>query len=80
MSIIPSQARCKQATLTPDTDQDVPPKLESIRHEVIVDSDESDRRLEWLHENVRRFGTVCHTVAPGADLAGTLRRKVLLPS
>lgn len=60
--------------------QDVPPKLESIRYEIVVDSDESDRRLDLLHENVRRFGTVYNTVAPGTDLAGTLRRKVTLPS
>lgn len=60
--------------------QDVPPKLESIRYEIVVDSDESDRRLDLLHENVRRFGTVYNTVAPGTDLAGTLHRKVTLPS
>ncbi|MDP1647112.1 MAG: OsmC family protein [Rubrivivax sp.] len=60
--------------------QDVPPKLESIRYEIVVDSDESDRRLDLLHENVRRFGTVYNTVAPGTDLAGTLHRKITLPS
>ncbi len=60
--------------------QDVPPRMESIGYEIIVDSDESDRRLDLLHENGRRFGTVHNTAAPGTDLAGTLRRKVTLPS
>jgi uncharacterized OsmC-like protein len=55
--------------------QDVPPKLESIRYEIIVDSDESDRRLELLHENVQKYGTVFNTVAPGTQLSGVLRRK-----
>jgi uncharacterized OsmC-like protein len=55
--------------------QDVPPRMESIRYEIIVDTDESDRRLELLHENVRRYGTVFNTVAPGVDLAGVLHRK-----
>ena len=55
--------------------QDVPPRLESIRYEIIVDSDEEDRRLALLHENVRKYGTVFNTVAPGTDLAGTLRRR-----
>lgn len=55
--------------------QDVPPRLESIRYEIIVDTDESDRRLELLHENVRKYGTVFNTVAPGTDLSGVLRRK-----
>lgn len=55
--------------------QDVPPKMESIRYEIIVDTDESDHRLELLHENVRKFGTVFNTVAPGTDLQGVLRRR-----
>ena len=55
--------------------QDVPPKLESIRYEIVVDTDESDHRLALLHENVRKYGTVFNTVAPGTDLSGSLRRK-----
>lgn len=54
--------------------QDVPPRLESIRYEIIVDSDESDQRLALLHENVKKYGTVLNTVAPGTNLAGELRR------
>jgi uncharacterized OsmC-like protein len=123
MSAHASQARCKQATLTLDTDlagnpqafnpaelllaalsacmikgiervtpilkfelrgvevrvhgvrQDVPPRMESITYEIIVDTGESDRRLELLHENVRRYGTVFNTVAPGTELSGVLARK-----
>ena len=56
--------------------QDVPPRLESIRYEIIVDTDESDRRLDLLHENVRRYGTVFNTVAPGTELTGVLHRKI----
>ena len=55
--------------------QDVPPRLESIAYENIVDSDEPERRLELLHYNVRKFGTVFNTVAPGTALSGVLRRK-----
>lgn len=55
--------------------QDVPPRLESIRYEIVVDTDESDHRLELLHENVRKYGTVFNTVSPGTDLAGHLVRK-----
>jgi len=55
--------------------QDVPPKMESIRYEIIVDSDESDQRLALLHQNVKNYGTVFNTVAPGTDLSGTLRRR-----
>jgi uncharacterized OsmC-like protein len=55
--------------------QDLPPKMESIRYEIIVDTDESDHRLELLHDNVKKFGTVFNTVATGTQLEGTLRRK-----
>jgi len=55
--------------------QDVPPKMESIRYEIIVDSDEPDRRLELLHENVQKFGTVFNTLAPGTQLSGEIKRK-----
>lgn len=56
--------------------QDVPPRMESITYEIVVDTDESDRRLELLHDNVKKFGTVFNTVAPGTELSGILRRKV----
>ena len=55
--------------------QDAPPKMASISYEIVVDTDEPDRRLELLHENVMKFGTVFNTVAPGTQLAGSLRRK-----
>jgi uncharacterized OsmC-like protein len=55
--------------------QDVPPRMESISYEIIVDTDEPERRLELLHENVRKYGTVFNTVAPGTELTGVLRRK-----
>ena len=55
--------------------QDVPPKIESIRYEIIVDTDEPDRRLNLLHENVKKYGTVFNTVSPGTNLNGVLRRR-----
>jgi len=55
--------------------QDVPPKMESIRYQIIVDTEESDDRLHLLHENIKKYGTVFNTIAPGTDLAGEIRRK-----
>lgn len=54
--------------------QDAPPRMESITYEIAVDTDESDRRIELLHENVRKYGTVFNTVSPGTELQGTMRR------
>lgn len=56
--------------------QDSPPKLVSVSYEIIVDTDEEDRRLDLLHNNVRKFGTISNTVAQATDLTGTLRRKL----
>jgi len=39
-----------------------------------VDTDESDQRLALLHENVRKYGTVFNTVAPGTSISGEIRR------
>lgn len=55
--------------------QDVPPKMESIRYEVVIDTVESDQRLELLHQNIRKYGTVYNTIAPGTTLSGRVRRK-----
>lgn len=55
--------------------QDVPPKMESVRYEIIVDTDESEHRLKLLHDNVKKYGTVFNTAAPGTDLLGVLRRR-----
>lgn len=60
--------------------QDVPPKMESIEYEIVLDTDESDQRLALLHENVRKYGTVFNTVSPGTALTGVLRRSNLASS
>lgn len=54
--------------------QDVPPKMDSIDYEIVVDTDEPERRLELLHENVKKYGTVFNTIAPGTQLSGRLKR------
>ena len=60
--------------------QDVPPRMESIDYEIVVDTDEDDRRLALLHDNVRKYGTVFNTVAPGTALSGTMRRAAESPT
>ncbi len=54
--------------------QDSPPKMVSVDYELIVDTDEDDRRLALLHLNVRKFGTISNTVAETTKLEGTIRR------
>jgi len=55
--------------------QDSPPKMISINYELIVDTEEDDRRLELLHYNILKFGTISNTVAAATKLEGIIRRK-----
>lgn len=51
-------------------------RIDEVFYSIVVDTDEDDRRLELLHENVRKFGTIYNTVAKGTNLHGTLTRRV----
>jgi uncharacterized OsmC-like protein len=55
--------------------QDSPPKMTSVTYVLTVDTDESDQRLELLHKNVRKYGTISNTVAEVVNLTGEIRRK-----
>lgn len=55
--------------------QDAPPQITRIDYELIVDTDESDRRLELLHTNVRKYGTISNTLAAATALVGVVRRR-----
>lgn len=54
--------------------RDDPPRIVSIDYELVVDTEESDQRLELLHKNVRKYGTISNTVALATRLDGVIRR------
>jgi uncharacterized OsmC-like protein len=54
--------------------QDAPPKLTLIRYEILLDSAESDQRLDLMHRNILKYGTISNTLAAAVPLNGTLRR------
>lgn len=55
--------------------QDAPPMMVSVDYELTVDTDEDDQRLELLHKNVRKYGTISNTVAQATKLVGVIKRK-----
>lgn len=55
--------------------QDSPPKMVRIDYDIVVDSDESDQRIDLLHRNLQKYGTIYNTLAGATTLAGTIRRK-----
>ena len=54
--------------------QDAPPRIVSVDYELLVATDETDQRLELLHTNVRKYGTISNTVAAATSLRGTIKR------
>ena len=56
------------------TRQDAPPRMARIVYELLIETDEPDRRLELIHQNVLKFGTVTSTVAAGTELTGRICR------
>lgn len=54
--------------------QDRPPFMSSISYELIVDTDEDDRRLDLLHHNVQKYGTIFNTIAAATKLEGKIVR------
>lgn len=55
--------------------QDSPPRMVRIDYEIVVDTEETDQRLDLLHRNLRKYGTISNTLAEATELVGTIRRK-----
>lgn len=50
--------------------QDAPPKFVGISYELTIATDESERRVELVHRNLQKFGTVYNTLAAVCDVHG----------
>ncbi|MBU4530509.1 MAG: OsmC family protein [Hoeflea sp.] len=55
--------------------QDRPPKMVRIDYEIVVETDETDQRLELLHRNILKYGTISNTLVEATELVGRIRRK-----
>lgn len=54
--------------------QDAPPKLTAIRYQITVSTQENDARLDLLHRNILKYGTISNTLSAAVPLTGTIRR------
>ncbi|PZX11444.1 OsmC family protein [Celeribacter halophilus] len=55
--------------------QDSPPKMVKIDYEITVDTDETNQRLDLLHRNLQKYGTIYNTLAGATEISGQIRRK-----
>ena len=52
--------------------EDAPPRFARLRYELRVITDEEPLRLELLHQNLQKFGTVYNTLASACEVSGNL--------
>lgn len=52
--------------------QDNPPCMTAIRYHIEVVTDEPSKRVDLLHRNIRKFGTITNTLAAACTLTGDL--------
>ena len=52
--------------------QDSPPRFVGITYTLRVATDETDRRVELAHQNLRKFGTVYNTLAAVCEVHGSM--------
>ena len=50
--------------------RDVPPAITRLHYTLELVTDEPPHRVELLHQNVRKFGTITNTLAAALDLTG----------
>ena len=55
--------------------QDVPPRIEKISYEIVLETNETDHRIALLHKNIRKYGTIYGTLSEATDLTGKIRRQ-----
>ena len=55
--------------------QDSPPKILSIDYVITVDTDEPNHRVELLHTNICKYGTISNTLALAVPISGSIRRR-----
>ncbi|MEV7121264.1 OsmC family protein [Kitasatospora griseola] len=52
--------------------QDSPPRFTAFTYELRLVTDEPQRRIDLLHQNLRRHGTVYNTLAAVSEVDGTI--------
>ena len=50
--------------------QDSPPKMTAITYRLEVVTDEPEHRVDLLHRNISRYGTIYNTLAAACDVSG----------
>lgn len=60
--------------------QDAPPQITAVRYVLRLTTDEPARRVELLHTNIRRHGTIVNTLAAACDVTGVVVAEPPVPA
>ena len=52
--------------------EEPPPRIVRVRYHLRVVTDEAPARVELLHKNIRKFGTITNTLAAACELTGEI--------
>ena len=52
--------------------QDLPPRMTRMRYRVEIVTDEAQSRIDLLHRNIRKYGTITNTLALACELSGEI--------
>jgi len=47
-----------------------PPQMTRMRYRIEIITDEAQARVDLLHRNIRKYGTITNTLAAAVDLTG----------
>jgi len=65
--------RYQSASIVVEADREgPPPRIVRMRYRLTVVTDEPITRLELLHKNIRKFGTISNTLAVACELSGEI--------
>ena len=53
--------------------EEPPPHIARMRYDLQVVTDEPEARVELLHRNIQRFGTITNTLSKACEVSGTIR-------
>ena len=72
--------RYQRARIHVEIDRDEPPpRIVRARYALRIVTDEPEHRLQLLHRNILRFGTITNTLAAACKLEGTIRAEPPAP-
>lgn len=52
--------------------QEAPPRMTRMHYHIEIVTDETHHRVDLLHKNIRKFGTITNTLADACDVTGEM--------